>query len=62
MNICANGKIYNVQSTEAHGMVVQRNGKTLFNETRGYQIAVAEFKRIAEDNAYAANEAALRSA
>ena len=62
MKICANANIYDVQKS-AHGVfIVQSNGKTLFPETRGYQMAVAEFKRIMEDQAYAEREARSRAA
>jgi hypothetical protein len=61
MKVCANSKIYDVQQDKALGFIVQHNGKTLFPETRGYQMAVAEFKRIAEDQAYAEREARSRA-
>lgn len=61
MKICANSKIYDVQEDQVHGIVVQLNGRTLFPETRGHQVAVAEYKRAKEDAGYAAREAKVRA-
>ena len=61
MKVCANSKVYDVQKDRVLGFIVQHNGRTLFPESRGYQVAVAEFKRLAEDNAHAAKETAARA-
>ena len=57
--ICiGSGKIFDVQRDRGFGILVHRNGKLVTHGTP-YEMAVAEFKRIEEDAAYAAREAAM---
>lgn len=57
MKICANNKIYDVQNDKSLGFVVQSNGKNITGGTRSYEMAISEFKRLTENNIYAAREA-----
>lgn len=54
MKICANSKIVDVQNDATHGFVVYSNGKCVMKGSRTYEMAVAEFKRIADDAKYEA--------
>lgn len=61
MKIRSAGKTYDIQNDKALGIVVICNGKVIAAGSR-YEMVVSEFKRITEDNAYAAREAANRAA
>jgi hypothetical protein len=60
--ICIGSKIYDVQHTSGCYIVVMHNGKLVSRGTPRYEAAKAEFRRLEEDNAYAAREAMTRSA
>lgn len=58
MKIRSAGKTYDIQNDKAFGVVVVCNGKVVRPGSTRYEMAVSEFKRVAEDAAYAAREAA----
>ena len=61
MKICIGSKILDVQNDKALGFVVTSAGKLVAKGSRRYEIAVSEFKRTSEDNAYAAREALMKA-
>lgn len=54
MKICANSKIVDVQKDATFGFVVYSNGKCVMKGSKTYEMAVAEYKRLAEDAKYEA--------
>jgi hypothetical protein len=59
--ICSGAKVYTVEAVGT-GFTVQRNGRMVKPGSNAYEGTVAAFKRLAEDNRYAAREAAARTA